>query len=183
MTIETPRLTGRPLQPEDVVPLHRLYREPAAAAWLSAEGLPFDKDRTRMVLARAVEHWRAHGFGVLAFRERAGGRFVGYCGVRRPIVDVPADAELLYALRPAFWRRGLATEMARAVLADGAARHGLADVIAFTLPHNAGSRGVMAALGLRYERDIVHAGLPHVLYRLPPRVPWSAATTGSRRHG
>jgi RimJ/RimL family protein N-acetyltransferase len=28
------------------------------------------------------------------------------------------------------------------------------------------SRRVMEKLGMAYERDVVHAGLPHVLYRL-----------------
>jgi RimJ/RimL family protein N-acetyltransferase len=38
--------------------------------------------------------------------------------------------------------------------------------VSFTLPHNAASRRVMEKAGLTYERDITHAGLPHVLYRL-----------------
>ncbi len=42
---------------------------------------------------------------------------------------------------------------------------GLDEVVAITLPYNVGSPGVMTAAGLAYERDIVHAGLPHVLYR------------------
>ena len=38
-------------------------------------------------------------------------------------------------------------------------------VVAFTLPDNTASRRVMEKLGMTYERDIVHADLPHVLYR------------------
>ena len=40
-----------------------------------------------------------------------------------------------------------------------------AELIAFTLPDNLASRRVMEKAGFAYERDIVHAGLPHVLYR------------------
>ncbi len=36
-----------------------------------------------------------------------------------------------------------------------------------TLPTNRASRRVMEKAGFGYERDTVHAGLPHVLYRLP----------------
>ena len=39
------------------------------------------------------------------------------------------------------------------------------DLVAFTLPTNLGSRGVMEKVGFRYERDITWANLPHVLYR------------------
>ena len=42
----------------------------------------------------------------------------------------------------------------------------LDDVIAFTVDRNAASRAVMEKLGMTYERDIEHVGLPHVLYRL-----------------
>lgn len=40
-----------------------------------------------------------------------------------------------------------------------------AELVAFTLPHNAASRRVMEKAGFAYERDTEHAGLPHVLYR------------------
>jgi ribosomal-protein-alanine N-acetyltransferase len=43
---------------------------------------------------------------------------------------------------------------------------GLDELVAFTLPANVRSRRVMEKAGLGYEKDIVHAGLPHVLYRI-----------------
>ncbi len=39
------------------------------------------------------------------------------------------------------------------------------DVVAFTLPTNLGSRGVVEKVGFTYEREITWANLPHVLYR------------------
>jgi [ribosomal protein S5]-alanine N-acetyltransferase len=39
-------------------------------------------------------------------------------------------------------------------------------VVTYTLPYNAASRRVMEKLGFEYEREVVHADLPHVLYRL-----------------
>lgn len=38
--------------------------------------------------------------------------------------------------------------------------------MSFTLTTNRASERVMAKAGLRRDREIVHAGLPHVLYRL-----------------
>jgi RimJ/RimL family protein N-acetyltransferase len=43
---------------------------------------------------------------------------------------------------------------------------GMSDLVAFTLPINQASRRVMEKIGFSFERDIVHAGLPHVLYRI-----------------
>ena len=42
-------------------------------------------------------------------------------------------------------------------------------IVAFTLPHNQASRGAMEHCGFKYQRDFVHAGLPHVLYILEAR--------------
>ena len=35
-----------------------------------------------------------------------------------------------------------------------------------TMTTNVASRGVMEKLGMQYDRNVEHAGLPHVLYRL-----------------
>jgi RimJ/RimL family protein N-acetyltransferase len=40
------------------------------------------------------------------------------------------------------------------------------DLVCFTLTTNHASQRVMEKVGFRYERDVLHAGLPHVLYRL-----------------
>jgi hypothetical protein len=42
----------------------------------------------------------------------------------------------------------------------------LADVVCLTLPTNRASQRVMEKAGFGYERDVVHTGLPHVLYRI-----------------
>jgi RimJ/RimL family protein N-acetyltransferase len=42
----------------------------------------------------------------------------------------------------------------------------LASLVAITTPANVRSQRVMAKAGLVYERDIVHAGVPHVLFRI-----------------
>jgi ribosomal-protein-alanine N-acetyltransferase len=64
------------------------------------------------------------------------------------------------------WNKGFATEMSEAALKVGFEELHLERIVAFTLPHNKGSRSVMEHCGFIYQRDIVHAGLPHVLYHL-----------------
>jgi RimJ/RimL family protein N-acetyltransferase len=56
--------------------------------------------------------------------------------------------------------------MAKAILTVGFEHLGLSTVVAFTLPTNRASRRVMEQVGCTFERNIVHAGLPHVLYRI-----------------
>ena len=74
----------------------------------------------------------------------------------------------MYALQPAHWGRGLATEAAAATL-DWAFEHlDLEEVIGLARPDNAASRRVLEKLGLSYagisER---HYGDRLSLYRLP----------------
>ena len=64
------------------------------------------------------------------------------------------------------WRRGFAGEMAGALLTQVAAeRPALASVVAFALPQNLASQGVMRGQGFVFERTIRHCGLLHLLYR------------------
>ncbi len=65
-----------------------------------------------------------------------------------------------------FWGKGLATEMARAIVKAGFEHLGLESIVAFTLPANFASRRVMEKAGLSYEREITWAAMPHVFYRL-----------------
>ena len=64
------------------------------------------------------------------------------------------------------WGQGLATEMAEAAVDAALRKLQLASLVAFTLPSNKASSRVMEKVGFSYERDIVYADLPHVLYRL-----------------
>ena len=88
-------------------------------------------------------------------------------GIQPVTIDGAEEVELGYALRPEWWGRGLATEMSRTALEVGFERlRASASIVAFTMPTNVRSRHVMEKLGLAFERDIVWADMPHVLYRI-----------------
>jgi ribosomal-protein-alanine N-acetyltransferase len=165
-TFTTARLAATRRSAADYDDLRRLHQDPLAMATLSADGQPLPAEQTRASLNNSLEHWEREGFGIWTFRDLADGNFVGYCGLRREILEGREEVELLYALLPAYWGRGLASEMAAAVLAIGFERLGLADVIAYTLTTNRASQRVIEKAGFSYEREFVHVGLPHVLYRL-----------------
>ncbi|HLL56048.1 MAG TPA: GNAT family N-acetyltransferase [Myxococcaceae bacterium] len=165
-TLQTERLSGERRRASDFDDLHRLYSDPRVSATLAADGQPFPEEKTRQVLQASVEHWESHGFGIWNFRHKDDGRFVGYCGVRQVTIDGEPEVELLYAVRAEDWDRGYASEMAKAVIGVGFEALGFPNLVSFTLPTNRDSRRVMEKQGFRYEKDITHAGLVHVLYRL-----------------
>ena len=74
--------------------------------------------------------------------------------------------ELVCALAAGYWNRGLATEMAQTILKLTFERLGLTNTVCFTLlPTNRVPRWVMEKVGFDYEREMTHAGSPHVLHR------------------
>ena len=167
--LNTPRLIGTPTGPSDFADLRRLHNDPRVTATLSADEATFSEDQTRAFLERAAEHWKRHDFGLWIFRDQASGDFVGYGGVKHAEVEGRDVIELAYAITSDHWRKGFATEMAMAALQHAFDTIHLNRIVAFTLPHNKASRGVMENCGFTYNRDITHANLPHVLYILEAR--------------
>jgi RimJ/RimL family protein N-acetyltransferase len=167
--LNTARLIGTAAGPGDFADLRRLHSDPRVAATLSADGATFSEDQTRTFLQRAADHWKLHGFGLRTFQEQPDGDFVGYGGIKHAEVEGRDVIELAYAICSDHWRQGFATEIAMAALQQGFDTMHLDRIVAFTLPHNKASRGVMENCGFTYDRGIIHANLPHVLYILEAR--------------
>jgi ribosomal-protein-alanine N-acetyltransferase len=166
--ITTARLTGALLGgPGDEALIRRIHGDPRAAATLSADRRPLPPARTRALVEEMRRQQAADGFGLWLFRlaSAPGDGFAGYCGLRRQTVRDRPEIELLYAVVPDLWGRGLATEMAAAVLARADGPLGLRETVAFTLTTNRASMRVMAKCGYRFEANFRREGLPHVLYR------------------
>ena len=118
-----------------------------------------------MIAAQSAQFDR-FGFGFWVWREKRSGDVVARGGIQHTHVGGADEVEVGWAVASDRWRQGLATELGAASIREAFETHGIADLVAFTLPHNAASRRVMEKLGMTYERDVVHAELPHVLYRL-----------------
>jgi ribosomal-protein-alanine N-acetyltransferase len=162
MLPHTERLSAERLTEAHLGELSRMHRDPGVMATLG--GLRSEA-QTRRFLHDNLDHWERHGYGLFVFRERASGAFVGRGGLRHVAVGGGPEVELAYAVIAEYWRRGLASEMAATLARFAFGVLGLADIVGFTLTTNEASRRVMEKLGFRFERAIVHAGLPHVLYR------------------
>ena len=167
--LRTPRLMGTPAALSDHGDLRQLHSDPRVTATLSADGKPFSEAQTRDFLSHAAEHWNSYGFGLWMFRDHSRSRFIGYAGIKHAMVESRDEIELAYAIAFDSQRSGFATEISLAALNFAFNDLHLDRIVAFTLPHNRASRRVMEHCGFTYDRDIVHAGLPHVLYVLEAR--------------
>lgn len=162
--LEVNTLRGERFSDEHHPHLRTLFQDPRVAATL---GGVLSEETLSEVMVRNLQHWSEHGFGIWNFFRKADGEFVGRCGLRRVTLDNGCrEVELSYTVMADLWGRGLATEMSLGVLSAGFELMDFKSIVAFTLPHNLASRRVMEKLGFEYERDGLHAGLPHVFYRL-----------------
>ena len=161
--LRTARLVLRRMVEADLDDLVRFHADPRVMGTL---GGTRDARRTADDLTRNLEHWERHGFGYWTAVDAASGAFAGRGGLRRIEIGGAPEVELGYGLLPAYWGSGLATELACAGVRAAFDLVGLQDLICFSLPGNAASRRVMEKAGFTYERDVVYAGLDHVLYRL-----------------
>ena len=74
---------------------------------------------------------------------------IGFCGLRR--LDDASGVEVLYGIAPAHWGRGLATEVAFAVLRYGFEEAGLGHILGIADKENAASRRVLEKIGMTFE--------------------------------
>ena len=165
-TFHTDRLLAERLHTEHFDELCWMHRDPRVMATLGLNGGVLSDEETQRFLRRHLDHWDCHGYGLWTFRDKTDGRFVGRAGLYNTHVGGNDEVELAYALMAEYWNRGLATEMAEAILSVAFERLGMTDLVCFTLTTNLASQRVMEKAGFEYEREVVHAGLPHVLYRI-----------------
>jgi [ribosomal protein S5]-alanine N-acetyltransferase len=166
--LTTDRLSLRPIRAGDWPELCGLDGDLDVMATLG--GLRSEKETVGYAMAQE-DHWRRHGFGWWMAHDLETGAFVGRGGIRYLEIDGVMEVEVGYAVVRERWGRGFATEIARAGVELAYDGVGLTRVVGITLVTNGASRRVLDKLDFAYERDLTHAGLPHVLYAWEARAP------------
>jgi ribosomal-protein-alanine N-acetyltransferase/3-dehydroquinate dehydratase/shikimate dehydrogenase len=173
-TLTTARLLLRPWRASDREPFQHLNADPCVMEYFPSTLTP---EETDAAIARIESHFVRHGFGLFAAELIEEKKFIGYVGLSVPSFNAPfmPAVEIGWRLAFDYWRRGLATEGARAVLNHAFETIGLESVVSFTVPANTRSRRVMEKLGMVHDppADFDHPNLSeghplrrHVLYRL-----------------
>lgn len=159
---------------EDREPFFALNREPVVQRYLS----PLARSGSDAMLDRIDRHFAEHGWGFWALEERASGSLVGLCGIMHVAWDAPFGPaiELSWRLSTPWQGRGLAREAAEASIRYGFDSLGLDRIVAFAVPANAASWGLMERLGMRkigtFDYPLLPQGHPlraHVLYDITNR--------------
>jgi [ribosomal protein S5]-alanine N-acetyltransferase len=148
--IETKRLRLREFRPEDFDDVHAYGSDPQVSRFMIWG--PNTHEDTQAFLDRQIAgqaQWPRSDVS-LAVETMANGQVIG--AIRLWVVDeVNRIAELGYSLGRPHWRKGYASEAARAMLAAGFGRLDLHRITATCDVRNRGSWGVMRKLGMRRE--------------------------------
>lgn len=147
----TDRLLLRGWRESDLAPWAALNADPEVRAY-------FPEVLTREQSEASAAHFEAElarrGWGWWAVEVRATGEFIGFAGLD-PVDDgMPfTGVEAGWRLARTAWGHGYATEAARAVVAFGFERLGLAEILAVTAAGNLRSRAVMRRLGMTRDPE------------------------------
>jgi RimJ/RimL family protein N-acetyltransferase len=141
----TERLTLRRLTADDLDLFAALHGDPDVARWVG--GVKTREQAREMLATRVLGYYEQHPrLGIFAALDRASGDCVGTAVLNHiqgePLIQVG------YVLFKAYWGRGLATEIARAMLRYGYADLGLPAVCAITNRDNVASQRVLVKAGM-----------------------------------
>jgi RimJ/RimL family protein N-acetyltransferase len=152
VTLETARLTLRPLGGDDLDALVALHSE--EAFWRHPLGRAMTPEETTTFLERTVAHYDDHGFGLSAVVLRDSGTLAGWAGLAVPnfLPELLPAVEVGWRLGERFWGQGYATEAGAAWVGYGLGELGLERICQ---PENEASYAVMMRIGMRFERRTV----------------------------
>ncbi len=163
-TFATERLIAERLRDDHLADLVALHLDPDVSRYLGGVRSP---EATAAYLAAAVAHWDRRGFGLWALRTQAGA-FAGRAGIRHAVVEGEEEFELLYTFKREFWGRGLASEIAAALVGIARSQLGLPPLVALVVVGNGASCRVLEKSGFARQRSMLSRGEEVAVYRLLP---------------
>ncbi|MCP4362490.1 MAG: GNAT family N-acetyltransferase [Chloroflexi bacterium] len=162
-TITTPRLALRPFTEADTTALYEILSDPEVLRYFPSSKPPAQEQVARLI-AGQLKHWKAHGHGWWAVESRAGGQFMGWCGLQYlPETD---EIEVGYLLGKPFWGQGLATEATQASLRYAFEDKGLETIVAIVHPGNRASQRVLEKSGMAFTNEAEYFGMDCYRYVL-----------------
>ena len=159
--IETERTLLRPFTLTDVVDLHEITKQQKVMRYVAHPHQSL-KETEDTIHHGFLPHYQQYGYGRLAIINKTDNRLIGFSGLKY-LEDIK-EVDLAYTLHPEFWRRGLATEVAKACLVFASKSLNMSRVIGLSTPTNKSSIHVMTKIGMHYEKNILFWGEEYQQY-------------------
>jgi len=147
LILETPRLRLRWFVPADADFLRALLNDPGWLANIGERNVRTRRQARAWIATRHTATYGRLGFGFWGVERKSDGVLMGMCGLIKR--DTLMEADVGYALMPAFRGQGYAREAAAACVRYALDVLGLPEVWGITGPDNAPSAGVLQQIGMR----------------------------------
>jgi ribosomal-protein-alanine N-acetyltransferase len=163
--LETDRLILRRLVLGDLDELYALYRDPEIRRYFPEGTLTYEetKEELEWFLNGHPEHSE---LGLWATIHRETERFIGRCGLLPWTIEQRPEVEVAYLLAKKYWRQGLGTEAAHAIVNYGFEQLHLPRLICLIDPRNQASVNVARNIGMTLERPSQGEPGPLLLYSM-----------------
>ena len=100
---------------------------------------------------------------------KPGGEFVGIAGLLHQEIDNEPETEISYRILPEHWKKGYATEAAKACKQYAETKLGKKRLISLIHPQNDASIRVANRLGAKRSKSVFFIGEDHDVYVYKPR--------------
>src|SRR4051812_11344824 len=158
--LETSRVYLRDWVPDDWKRFAILATDPRVMRYLG-DGQPWSDERIRKFVDGGIDAAQTRGWILWPVICKQDSELIGICGFNSAYAP---EVEIGWWLRPEYWGKGLATEVAAAVMEYGWRTFGLQRLISVSHPENRASIRVMEKLGMTFDRRFVHNGNEVVAY-------------------
>ena len=150
MILETERLMLREYTLEDFEALYEILSDPETMRHYPK---PYDAAGTKRWLSWSLQNYATYGFGLWAMVLKETGTFIGDCGITMQKIDGETLPEIGYHVHKRYWRKGYASEAARAVR-DWAFENTEFDCLYSYMKYtNAGSYSTASAVGMEKVKE------------------------------
>lgn len=146
--IRTERLLLQPYVPEDEKDFVRLFGNEEVSRWMG-DGSVSDEDAQALFGRLFTDVYTTNRFDVWAVRDED--RLVGHAEIK-DTTDVEGY-EIIYALSPEVWGRGLGTELARALVSYGFEELRLSEIHATVASENMASLALLEKVGFSRVKE------------------------------
>ncbi len=179
--IETARLRLRPFTPDDVDNFHRLLIDPEVRKYLCDDKV-IPREQAVSFIDTSLASFETNGFGLWAALPRQEDTLIGFGGFW--FFHDPPELQLMYGVAPTHWGKGLATEIAKAMIRYGFEEHSFDRILASADTPNLASLRVMEKAGMTFEKRACINGLELVYYAIareafqPDGLPYTVSNLG-----
>ena len=170
--LETDRLLLRRLILDDLDNLFALYSDPEIRRYFPDGTLTYEATKEEL-------EWFLNGhpkhpeLGLWATIHKETNQFIGRCGLLPWTVEGQDEVEIAYLIAREYWRQGLGSEAAQAILQYGFEQLGLSRLVCFIDPANIASQRVAEKIGMTLEKRMdgfEGDGIPFLIYSVSKQI-------------